>query len=489
MRKHKVYRAWRSGETVKLTLEELNKTIMEMRTKGFLTEALKLADQGLLVALESKNYAYVLDLYYQKILVHHSLGDTLSMVSLMHDYEAICQKYGSSKDLMHYHLIMSLIYDLVGIREKTVEMTKKSIAYAQELQDAIMLVRCHNNLCYLEVEKGCTKEALQAGLLARTYNQSLSKTMPDLAKLHDIRINNNLADVYILEGDFKTGKALLDNTLSSDIIHQHKREKVAALFGYGFLYEKQQKLEEAVPYYKKAVELAKSYGDKPTTKKVMRLLLDVLYQLNWRDEIFDVQREYIDLTEKMSVANLLQQVMNLEFKRQKEKLEKKAHYDPLTGVLNRHFLDHELHEWLNIAEMTQSYVCITVLDIDHFKLFNDMHGHLFGDMALQLLAKGLKNFLHKEDVKIIRYGGDEFILCIKHQQKDYIKTLVNNTHAYLLTLKLEQEHQSYPLKVSMGACVNDQQNYQYKELFEQADSCLYEAKDNGRASYVLCELS
>lgn len=168
---------------MELTLEELNKTIMEMRTKGYLTKALKLADQGLLVALESNNYPYVMDLYYQKILVHHSLGDTLSMVNLIHDYEAICQNYGTTKDLMHYHLVMSLIYDLVGIREKTVEMTKKSIAYAQELQDPVMLVRCHNNLCYLEVEKGCTKEALQAGLLAREYNKSLARTMPDLAKL------------------------------------------------------------------------------------------------------------------------------------------------------------------------------------------------------------------------------------------------------------------------------------------------------------------
>lgn len=95
-----------------------------MRTKGYLTKALKLADQGLLVALESNNYPYVMDLYYQKILVHHSLGDTLSMVNLIHDYEAICQNYGTTKDLMHYHLVMSLIYDLVGIREKTVEMTK-----------------------------------------------------------------------------------------------------------------------------------------------------------------------------------------------------------------------------------------------------------------------------------------------------------------------------------------------------------------------------
>ncbi|WP_155592869.1 tetratricopeptide repeat-containing diguanylate cyclase [Lysinibacillus cavernae] len=474
---------------MKLTLEELNKTIMEMRTKGYLTEALKLADQGLLVALETNNYPNVLDLYYQKILVHHALGDTLCIVSLIHDYEAICQKYGSSKDLMHYYLVMSLIYDLVGIREKTVEMTKKSITYAHELQDPIMLVRCHNNLCYLEVEKGCTKEALRAGLLAREYNKSLARTLPDLAKLHAIRINNNLADVYILEGDFITGKALLDSTLTSDIIQHHKREKVAALFGYGFLYEKQNKLEEAVSYYKQAIELAQSYGDKAITKKVMRLLLNVLYQLDWRDKIFDVQREYIDLTEKMSVDNLLQQVMNLEFKRQKEKLEKKAHYDPLTGVLNRHFLDYELPEWLNVASMTQSYVCITVLDIDYFKLFNDMHGHLFGDRVLQLLANGLKEFLHEEDVKIIRYGGDEFILCMRHQDKDYIKSLVKNTHAYLLTLKLEQQHQSFPLKVSMGACVNDQKNYQFKELFELADSCLYQAKDNGRASYVLNELS
>ncbi|MGK4116780.1 tetratricopeptide repeat-containing diguanylate cyclase [Lysinibacillus capsici] len=474
---------------MELTLEELNKTIMEMRTKGYLTKALKLADQGLLVAIESNNYPYVMDLYYQKILVHHSLGDTLSMVNLIHDYEAICQNYGTTKDLMHYHLVMSLIYDLVGIREKTVEMTKKSIAYAQELQDPVMLVRCHNNLCYLEVEKGCTKEALQAGLLAREYNKSLARTMPDLAKLHDIRINNNLADVYILEGDFKKGKALLDSTLSSTIIHHHKREKVAALFGYGFLFEKQQKLEEAVFYYKQAIDLARSYGDKPITKKVMRLLLNVLYQLDWRDEIFDVQREYIDLSEKMSVANLLQQVMNLEFKRQKEKLEKKAHYDPLTGVLNRHFLDYELQEWLNAAEITQSYVCITVLDVDYFKLFNDTHGHLFGDMILQLLANSLKDFLQDEDVEIIRYGGDEFILCLRHSQKDYIKTLVHNTHAYLLSLKLEQEQQSYPLRVSMGACVNNQKNYQYKELFEQADSCLYQAKANGRASCVLYELS
>jgi len=481
--------AWRSGETLELTLEELNKTIMEMRTKGYLTEALKLADQGLLLALESNNYAYVLDLYYQKILVHHSLGDTISIVSLIYDYEAICEKYGTSKDLMHYYLVMSLIYDLVGVREKTVEMTKKSIVYAQELQDVMMLVRCHNNLCYLEVEKGCTKEALRAGLLAREFNKTLYETQPDLAILLDIRINNNLADVYILEGDFVTGKALLDGSLTSDIIPLHKREKVAALFGYGFLYEKQHKLEEAVPYYQQAIELAKSYGDKPITKKVMRLLLNVLYQLDWRDEIFDVQREYIDLSEQMSVDNLLQQVMNLDFKRQKEKLERKAHYDPLTGVLNRHFLDHELHEWLNAAKMTQSYVCITVLDIDHFKLFNDVHGHLFGDMVLQLLADGLKDFLRGEDVKIIRYGGDEFIVCIRHQQMEYIKALVKHTHAHLLTLTLEKNQQIYPLKVSMGACINDRINYHYKDLFEQADSCLYQAKDNGRASYVIYELS
>ncbi|KOS63537.1 tetratricopeptide repeat-containing diguanylate cyclase [Lysinibacillus sp. FJAT-14222] len=470
---------------MELTLEQLNTTIMEMRTKGLLTDALTLAKQGLLVAVENQNYRHGLDLYYQKILIHHALGDTLSMVSLIRDYEAYCQKYGTAKDFMHYYLVMSLIYDLVGVREKTVEMTKKSIEYAVELNDLFMLVRCHINLCYLEVEKGCNAEALRAGLLARDFNQELFKKLPELGRLQEIRINNNLADVYILEGDFETGKTLLDCTLNSDIIHNHRREKVAALFGYGFLFEKQQKLEEAVSYYKQSIELAQSYGDNAITKKVMRLLLNVLYELNWRDEIFEVQRVYIELSEKMSADNLLQQVMDLEFNRQKEKLV----YDPLTGVLNRHFLDFELNEWLRVARISQQFVSVVILDLDYFKLYNDTHGHLFGDRVLQILANGLRQFLSDEDAEIIRFGGDEFMIIIRHKQKEYLQRLVKDMHAYLLTLTIDQKDESYPLKVSMGVCVNDQKNYQYENLFEQADRCLYRAKNDGRENCVICELS
>ncbi len=113
---------------------------------------------------------------------------------------------------------------------------------------------------------------------------------------------------------------------------------------------------------------------------------------------------------------------------------------------------------------------------------------MFGDRVLQLLANGLKEFLREEDVKIIRYGGDEFIVCIRHPQKDYMKALVQNTHAHLLTLSLEKDQKNYPLKVSMGACLNDRKNYHYNDLFDQADRCLYEAKDKGRATYVIYEL-
>jgi len=461
---------------------------MEMRTKGRLTEALNLAEQGLLVALENDNHKHGLDLFYQKILIHHALGDTLSMVSHIHDYEACCQQYGTTKDFMNYYLVMSLIYDLVGVREKTVEMTKKSIEYATQLKDIKMLVRCHSNLCYLEVENGCYKEALEAALIARNYNNMLAKTLPELAKLQEIRINNNLADVYILEGDFAMGQALLDHTLNSDIIENHKREKVAALFGYGFLYEHQQKLEEAVAYYKQAIALAQSYGDNQIAKKVMRMLLNVLYQLDYRDEIFDVQRAYIELTEKMSADNLLQQVMNLEFNRQKEKLEKRALYDPLTGVLNRHFLDVELHDWLKDAQTYQQFVGVIVLDIDYFKAYNDRYGHLFGDMVLQLLATGIRDFIRNQEAVIIRYGGDEFIVCLRHHTKLFIHDFIKALHGYLLTLKLEQQNDSYPLKISLGACVNDLHNYEYLQLFKQADRNLYKAKNNGRANFVISSL-
>ena len=459
-----------------------------MRTKGLLKEALVLAEQGLLVAVENQNYQHGLDLYYQKILIYFTLGDTLSMMSIIPEYETSCQKYGTAKDFMHYYLVMSLLYDLVGFREKTIEMTKKSIDYAHELNDLTMLVRGHNNLCYLEVEKGCNDEGLQAGLLARKYNQQLSKKLPELARLHDIRINNNLADVYIFKGDFDTAQTLLDSTLNSTIIQHHNREKVAALFGYGFLYEKQDRLQEAVNYYKQSIALAQSYGDNAITKKVMRLLLNVLYQLNWRDEIFEVQRAYIELSEKMGVDNLLQQVMNLEFNRHKEKLEKKALYDPLTGVLNRHFLDIKINEWLFEAKFNKQFVGLTVLDLDYFKLYNDTYGHLFGDRVLQILASGLRDFLQKEDAEIIRFGGDEFVICIRHEQKEYVKELVRELHSYLLTLTLDQYAESETLKVSMGACINEQKNYDYKTLFKHADQCLYQAKKNGRTKCIIDEL-
>jgi len=480
--------AWRS-DRLELTLEQLNKTIMEMRTKGLISEALTLAEQGLLVAIENQKYTHVQDFYFQKILIHFALGDPLSMVSLIHEYEACCKKYGDLKDFMHFYLVLSLLYDLVGFKEKTIEMTKKSIEYANELNDITMLVRCHSNLCYLKVENGCNADALQAGLIAREYNQELSKNQPEIAKLNDIRINNNLADVYILEGDFETGQALLDGNLNSDIIHNHNREKVAALFGYGFLYEKQQKLEESVNYYKQSIELAQSYGDNAFTKKIMRLLLNVLYELDWREEIFEVQRAYIELSEKMSADNLLQHVMNLEFNRQKEKLEKKALLDPLTGVFNRHFLDFEINDWLTVAENSKQFVGVAVLDIDYFKLYNDRHGHLFGDRVLQLLANGLREFLLEEEAEIIRFGGDEFIICVRHEYKEYVQNLIKDIHAYLLTLTLDQKDESDTLKVSMGACINDQKNYDYSILFEQADRCLYRVKNNGRASYDIYELS
>jgi len=69
-----------------------------------------------------------------------------------------------------------------------------------------------------------------------------------------------------------------------------------------------------------------------------------------------------------------------------------------------------------------------------------------------------------------------------------MKALVQNTHAHLLTLTLEKDQKSYPLKVSMGACMNDRKNYHYNDLFDQADRCLYEAKDKGRATNVIYEL-
>lgn len=167
-----------------------------------------------------------------------------------------------------------------------------------------------------------------------------------------------------------------------------------------------------------------------------------------------------------------------------------SYYDSLTGALNRKGANSKVMETLLKNDSTlKEFSCgIIMLDIDHFKLFNDMLGHEEGDKVLLNVAKAIKGALKPKDYSfIIRHGGEEFvILCINSD--------TNKTEEIGQRIFKAIEELNYPspiegeerLTVSMGitvkVCRTD--GFGYEEYVKDADAALYDAKNNGRNQIV-----
>lgn len=171
-------------------------------------------------------------------------------------------------------------------------------------------------------------------------------------------------------------------------------------------------------------------------------------------------------------------------------LAKQSITDGLTGVGNRRYFDQLLQrEWQRSARHGHSLACIMV-DIDHFKLYNDRYGHVAGDEALIRVAELLRACAGRSGEAVCRYGGEEFVLLLA--DCDLAGALVVAQRC-LDSIRLAGiEHEASPLRrrlsLSLGvaACVAHGQSAAVS-LVERADAALYAAKQDGRARLVCSE--
>jgi diguanylate cyclase (GGDEF)-like protein len=145
-----------------------------------------------------------------------------------------------------------------------------------------------------------------------------------------------------------------------------------------------------------------------------------------------------------------------------------ARTDALTGLPNRRAWDEALDRELALANRTGAPVCTAILDLDHFKEFNDLNGHPAGDMHLKEAASMWRERLRSADL-IARYGGEEFAVLLTatdaHHAQDAIETL----------------RSCVPGDETVSAGIAEWDGIESGgELLTRADRALYEAKRNGR---------
>lgn len=202
-------------------------------------------------------------------------------------------------------------------------------------------------------------------------------------------------------------------------------------------------------------------------------------------DVFLVISRYLEIDDEACVMELVKHLENdtLIDTDGRDKLvgklkgyQDKLYIDPVTGVYNRRYFEDEIRNMQNSAG-------VTMIDLDDFKLYNDIYGHDMGDQVLCIVADVIKNCIRKTD-KLIRYGGDEFILILSDMVRGTLR-------GKLLQIQEAIENATIPncprlkLTASIGGVISE--DGKIDEAIAKADQLMYKAKDHKAQVITECD--
>lgn len=192
-------------------------------------------------------------------------------------------------------------------------------------------------------------------------------------------------------------------------------------------------------------------------------------------------------TQKLASKTAKHIALGLEQLQRQQLLLHQSIQDPLTKLFNRRYLMQALEPLLQRASRNPIPVSMIMMDIDHFKRFNDVFGHLAGDAILRDLGLFLRGFVRSTDIAC-RFGGEEFAIVLLETSSDIAQQraeLLRRSVQYF-TMKYREQHLG-SITLSMGVATFPEHGRTALELLEASDRALYVAKQQGRDRVVVAE--
>lgn len=158
--------------------------------------------------------------------------------------------------------------------------------------------------------------------------------------------------------------------------------------------------------------------------------------------------------------------------------------DEMTRLYNHRYFQQRLDEELLRADRYENHVSLVILDVDHFKNFNDTYGHPEGDRVLKSVARLIEKSVREIDI-VARYGGEEFVVICPEKNGEGSLVPAERIRSAIEDFDLRIDGKRVPLTVSLGVACYPDQTKSKPELIQKADYALYFSKQNGRNKATL----
>lgn len=191
----------------------------------------------------------------------------------------------------------------------------------------------------------------------------------------------------------------------------------------------------------------------------------------------DIVRSRDSMMQQSADVQVAQQKI-LHLQAELSELSEKVSIDQLTGVLNRRGLDDAVLREISRAERGANSLCVTLLDIDNFKHFNDHYGHNVGDTALQHLARVIQETLRPTDITA-RFGGEEFVILLPNTEIDEAVETISRLQRALTKQFFLSNNERLLITFSAGIALFRESEDQ-ATLLNRADQAMYLAKKSGK---------
>jgi diguanylate cyclase (GGDEF)-like protein len=217
--------------------------------------------------------------------------------------------------------------------------------------------------------------------------------------------------------------------------------------------------------------------------KIVHSGISIPYGLAKDNEIYPISR-----LEKRNIE--LEQIVETRTKELFEAnrlLKIQSNTDGLTHINNRRNFDFLLNQEWNRSQRGRTPLSVIMLDIDHFKTFNDQYGHIAGDECLQKIAQGLSHLARRGGELVARYGGEEFVIILPNSDIQSAVEVANNIQNMILSLATPHTTSPFGIvTVSLGlASLQPSSEHAPLDLVKLADAALYRAKQAGRNTIQL----